>query len=131
MENVLNELWEARNPKDALFLSIIDGYEIKVSKEYPENIFYTKNDKVLINYNFISKYVLINYDLIWSVFESKFDLKFQETIDILTIMLLTHLELKGTTPFIDLFFLNRTHLKLKVITPQDRLLTQLDTLLIE
>ena len=97
MEEILEELWKSRHQKDALFLELIEGYTIKESKDYPNRIFYMKGESVLIDYNLKTKYAWINYELIWSIFESKFSLNYQEVKELMRGLLETHLKLEGTT----------------------------------
>lgn len=91
---ILDKLWKSRHPKDALFLELIDGYSIKKSKKYPNDIFYIKGKKILIDYNKKTKYAYINDVLIWSKFE--FDLNYKEVSNLLKSLLETHLKLKNT-----------------------------------
>lgn len=49
-ENILDDLWKSRHEKEALFLEIIDGYEIMISKKYQSTLFYVKNGKILMYY---------------------------------------------------------------------------------
>lgn len=98
MNDILDELWETRHQKDVLFLSIIEGYNIiKESKEYIDRIFYMKAEHMLIDHDLKRKHTYINYELLWSVFESKFSLNYRETRNILKYMLETHLNLQETT----------------------------------
>jgi hypothetical protein len=57
---ILDDLWKARHSKDVLFLFIIEGYTLKESKEYSDEIYYTKDGNILINYELKTKEVNIN-----------------------------------------------------------------------
>lgn len=108
MSDILDELWKARNPKDALFLSIIEGYIIKdseyfsshiISYDYPCSIFYIKNNIILIRYNKITNIIWINDLLIWSVFMFKFSLNHKEVTMLMRVLLNTHLNLNMSMIF--------------------------------
>lgn len=94
MCELLDELWKSRHPHDALFLDIIAGYTINESQYYPDEIFYIKDDFVLIDYNLKTKVAYIRYSLLWSVFETNLYLNHQETRDLMKSMLETHLKLE-------------------------------------
>lgn len=120
MSDILDELWKLRNPKDALLLELINGYYIKESEDYPDDIFYMKEHNVLIDYDLKTKIAWINNQIIWSVFESKFSLNNQQMRELMRGLLETHLKLIGTTP--RELYSNSTlqlerHLNLKGSTP--------------
>lgn len=117
--DILDEIWKARHQYDVLFLELIDGCEIKVSSQFPNYIFYIKDDKLLIKYTSETKYAYINYLLIWSVFSIKFSLNYEETRVLMKYMLETHLKIKVTIPCassINGFPVLEAYLKLHAIT---------------
>ena len=90
-----NPLYEAM---DDLFIEILcDCYIVKLD-EYPDSLFYKKNDKTIMEQDLKNKDFWFHYNGIWSVFESSFDLNYQQTQDFLRSMLEVHLNLRGYTP---------------------------------
>ena len=67
------------------------------SEIYPDNIFYRKGDNVIFEYNKINGVVLINYNEIWSFFESYFDMEYQQIQDLTKIWVEEHYNLRVTT----------------------------------
>lgn len=98
---LLDELWLSRHPQDVLFLELIEGYYLKESVDFPNELFYMKDDIILIDYDSIINKAYINNDLIWSVFRSEFYLNHQETIESMMVLLETHLKLKATPSCFD------------------------------
>ena len=75
-----------------------------IEKENPLNldiIFYVdKNDptEIYMEYDQTSRYVWINYEKLWSVFESKYGLNYQKTKDFFKGILKRDYNLRGVTP---------------------------------
>jgi hypothetical protein len=67
------------------------------SEIYPDNIFYRKGDNVIFEYNKKNGVVLINYNEIWSFFESYFDMEYQQIQDLTKIWVEEHYNLRVTT----------------------------------
>lgn len=95
---ILDELWKTRHPDDAFFLNIIEGYVIKILNEFPNNIFYTKNDRLLFNYNTKTKFCFINDELIWQVYYKHYQLDIADIRILLKKMFDLHLNLRNTNP---------------------------------
>ena len=117
---VLTEKLSIKNKQEALFLSFLDGCEIKLSERYTNSIFYVKNDKVLFEQKLKSKYFYVTHDLIWSIFKYKYQMEYKQIQSFIKGMLETHLKLEGYTPdwLIDCNVQQlETHLKLEGYTP--------------
>ena len=74
----------------------------KTYQDYPNRIYYVdKNDptEIYMEYDQISRYVLIDYEKLWSVFESKYDLNYYEVRDFFKGILKRDYNLRGITPF--------------------------------
>lgn len=85
---------EGEESTGSFVLEIIEGYEIKVSSNY-NLIFYIKKHRVLIWYDNKTNNAYINRELIWNVFETKFNIKYQEIKIMMVYMLDIYLRLKG------------------------------------
>lgn len=64
--DILDELWLSRHPYDKLFLSLIEGCEIKYSNTFPTRIFYVKNHKIIIMYS--NDITVVDFATIWNEF---------------------------------------------------------------
>jgi hypothetical protein len=101
------------------FKEQLTDLEISRSIKNPDLIIYKKNDKVLYNYDKKNGWFDINYNEIWSVFESKYHLKYDEISLLTKGMVEEHLNLKGITTFLpchDDVTMVEEHLNLKGIT---------------
>jgi hypothetical protein len=105
--------------KEKLFLELIEGFEWKCDiKKYPNFLFGFKDDiclfeihnhsglnqnKIIANYRFVLEQDLKNadfwfdYDKIWSVFESKFGMNYNEIKSFMNGMVEKHFKMKGFT----------------------------------
>ena len=112
--------------RDKLFLELIDGFEWKYDlNQYPNYLFGFKNDdclfeifnidglnqqKIIANYRFDIEHDLkivnfrFNYEKIWSVFESKFDMKYNDIQHFMKCMVEKHLKMKVCTPLCFFWF---------------------------
>ena len=95
---VLFEKFSIIRDMEGFFLSFLEGCEIKISDKYPGSIFYIKNDKILFQQEMKNKYFWVEYDFIWSIFESKYGLNYTETQAFIKDVLETHIKLEGYTP---------------------------------
>jgi hypothetical protein len=97
-----------------------DKLEVIIHPNYPNSIFYKKDEKVIMEQDKKNKYFWFDYDEIWSVFQKFFGLKYEETQRILRIWLEKTLKLEGFTPPIppsgDVTVLEKTF-KLEGFTP--------------
>ncbi len=117
---VLFEKFNIKHEMNVFFLSFLEGCEIKISDKYQDFVFYVKNDLILFQQELKNRYFWVKYDLIWSVFESKYELNYAETQLFIKDILETHIKLEGYTPCfgdsVHLFKLE-THIKLEGYTP--------------
>ena len=104
------------------FIEFLNSLTTKLDSKYPDYIFYLNNKgKIVIEYDKKSNIAYLDYYKIWSVFETKYHLKYQEIKELTGPMLEQHLKLKGVTTGIDLLINNASleqHLKLKGVTTE-------------
>lgn len=84
----------------AFFEPFFENLETATSGRYPNSVFYKKNGKVIFEHcqNEEFNFFYVDYGTIWSVFEDKFGLKYQEISDFIKGMVEKHLNLRGVTP---------------------------------
>jgi hypothetical protein len=97
IEEIVKKIWEERHPEEKFFRELVSKFEIKLSVDYPNSIFYMIVDKVYMIQDKKTKNIRIRYDNFWSVFESEFGYNTQETRELLRGVLGRHLKLKGYT----------------------------------
>jgi hypothetical protein len=122
VEEIVEEIYLNRHPEEVFFRELVSKFEIKLSDDYPDSIFYLIGDKIYMQQVKKRKNIFIRYEDFWSVFESKFGYNFQESRELLKGMLERHLKLKGYTPsffVVGYFALLEKHLKLKGYTPNN------------
>ena len=75
-------------------------YSVKITLNgyYRRIEWFNSDGKWLIDYNQENGWTDISYDRIWSVFEKEHNMKYNDIQQFMSIMLLTHLKIKGTTP---------------------------------
>jgi hypothetical protein len=106
--------------KEKLFLELIDGFKWRYDiYKYPNSLFGFKEDKFIFEIEYsdeinekkiITSYRLgikqdlknaafwFNYDRIWSIFESNFEMKHNDIQFFMNDMLEKHFKMSGTTP---------------------------------
>lgn len=92
-DKILDDLWKSRHTKDVLFLSIIDGYEIKTHIRFPCLLFYIKNNRIIIEYDIISQDAYIDY-ILYGDLKTLYNLEYYELNVTLKHMLDIHLKLE-------------------------------------
>jgi hypothetical protein len=65
--------------------------------KYPDYIFYLKGDKIIFDYNNRNGLVYVNYNEIWSFFESYFGMNYQQIQDITKEWVEEHYNLRVST----------------------------------
>lgn len=96
--------FEDFNNMEELFLGIahLDDLEIKFDFiDYGADFFYYYNDSWLFKENKKNEFFFINYDKIWSVFEKKYGLNYDEIDNFMTIMLDKYFKLKYNVTYVD------------------------------
>ena len=63
------------NTPEEFFLYVIDGMKIKEQTKYPESVLWEKNGKIIIEQNFKSNMIYVDYNSIWLVFRKIFGLR--------------------------------------------------------
>ena len=95
------EQFQNIDEKEKLFLELshLDEIEIRFDLfKYKNDLFYFYKENYLFDQDKKYKYFYISYDNIWSVFELKFNLNYQEISDFMKGMVDKHFKLKGYTP---------------------------------
>jgi len=100
----LRKLIEAENiipkkTKEEVFLEMINGLTIDTEtfkKERPNSKFFIKDKKCFLELE--KSDLWCDYDNIWSVFESQFDMNYKQIQGFIKDMVKEHLNMKGVTP---------------------------------
>lgn len=90
--NLIEKLWKVRHPYDALFLSLINGYD-KVAIFSPK-ILFLKDDEILFEYLETQDYITVNYNRIFNIYQTEYNLEEMETANLLKLLFNTHLNLE-------------------------------------
>jgi quinol monooxygenase YgiN len=82
------------------FKSLLNGLEIEINDDYPNSVFYKKNGNIFFElYQDSEKtHFYCDYNLIWSVFNNKYNLNHDETQAFIKDMVEQHLKLGVVTP---------------------------------
>ena len=85
------------------FKSLLNGLEIEINDDYPKSVFYIKNNKVFfrLSQDLINKertYFFCDFYLVWSVFEKKYKLNYNEIQAFIKKMIEQYLKLSKVTP---------------------------------
>ena len=87
-------------PKEQLFIDLIQDCDIKLDQnEYPFRIFLFKNDKYMFEYDWKIDEFYCSYDSIWKVFESKFNMSYQEWQHFISDQIETYFKFRPSTTF--------------------------------
>ena len=116
---VLIEKHSIEIEKEIFFLSFLDGCKILTDRHYPNYIFYHKDGKILFQQEFKNKYFYVRHDLIWLVFEQKYNLKYTQIQALIKNILETHLKLESYSLVANNNVLGKeleTHLKMENYT---------------
>lgn len=79
---------------EKFLLDKLDGIVEYVLVDYPNRIFYKKNDIVLFEYHQTIKYLYYSYDYIRVVFLNKFSYNYHDTCSLVEAVVGQHLKLK-------------------------------------
>jgi len=88
--------------KEQRFLELISGIDIHQPKvdfqKYPNSLFWFDKDGIFIcEYDWKNNYFWFHYLKVWSVFETEFNLTYQEIRNFLSGMVEEHFKMKGVT----------------------------------
>jgi restriction endonuclease S subunit len=83
------------------FKSLLNGLEIEINDDYPNSVYYKKNGKVFfeLHQNSEKTHFYCDYNLVWSVFNNKYNLNHIETQAFIKMMVEQHLKLGVVTPY--------------------------------
>ncbi len=108
IENIINEKYppetreeiDIRNDMEDEFLEIMRNVIEETDKKYPDSVLYVdKNtNQIYIKYDQKSRYLWINYDKLWSIFEKKYHLEYEEIQRFFKDMMGEHYNLRDITP---------------------------------
>ena len=104
---------------EQFFLNCLNDCSILIKNEYPNSVFYIKDNVVWMEYESKNKYFYIRYHKIWSIFESKFGLDYASIQSFTQSMVEKHLKLSGVTTNFCYNTINdlvEKHLKLSGVT---------------
>ena len=106
------------------FDELFNDLEIITLGEYPDSIFFIKNGgDIYMEQDYKNEKLYCSYNKIWSFFEENLSLGYQETSDLIKVMVEQQLKEKVFTPIMGLKSLNslvEQQLKEKVFTPTRR-----------
>jgi hypothetical protein len=82
------------------FKSLLNGLEIEIRDDFPDSVYYKKNSKVFFELfqDSKEKYLWVDYNLVWSVFNNKYNLNHVETQAFVKSMVEKHLKLCKVSP---------------------------------
>jgi hypothetical protein len=97
LEKQIEEL--KKEEMEQLFKSLLNGLEIEIDDDHPKSLFYKKNSKVFFQLFRGSKktYFICDYNLVWSIFEKKYNLNFYEIQEFINRMVEKHLKMSKVT----------------------------------
>jgi len=92
------------------FKSLLNGLEIEIRADRPNSVYYKKNGKVFFElyqgfselYQRSENMFYCDYNLVWSVFNNKYNLNYDETQAFAKSMVEQHLKLEAVTPIFSL-----------------------------
>jgi hypothetical protein len=119
-EEIVQQIYKQRHPEEVFFRELVSKFEIKLSGDYPNSIFYMIDDKIYMDQDKKTKLIWIRYDGFWSVFVSEFGYNWQETKELLKGMLERYLKIEGYTPkedYITYIKMLERYLKIEGYTP--------------
>jgi hypothetical protein len=94
------------DPQEQQFIDLIKDCSIKTDQEkYPFSIFLIQDDKYMFYYNWKNDIFWCQYDRIWSVFESKFNISYQNWKDFISNMVEKHFKFRPSATFYFYYFL--------------------------
>ena len=75
---VLFEKYSIEHEKKLFLLEMLDGCVLKLHGNFPYFVFYVKDDKVLFQQNKKNWSLWVRYEEIWSIFESKHSMDYEQ-----------------------------------------------------
>jgi len=75
----------------------LEPYE---TEEHPDHVFYLEGKKIIFDYNKKNGYVYVNYEEIWSFFESFFGMEYEQIRDLTKVWVEESYNLRVTTTHI-------------------------------
>jgi len=120
LEKIKKIKYSRLKEEERFFLEMIDGIESFTSDNYTQSVFWKKNDKILLEQDFENKWLRVNYDIIWSVFEKKYGYNHIDTQSFINNIVERHTNLGSLTPIcsgFDWFVRVERHTNLGSLTP--------------
>jgi hypothetical protein len=72
--------------------------EPKMFKDYTNSIFYTIDDNIYMEMILKNGYLWVNYNRVWSIFESKFGMEYEQIQDLIKGIVEEHFKSGSLTP---------------------------------
>jgi hypothetical protein len=104
LENQIGSLKKEAQKEEGMeqwFKSVLNGLQIEIDDNKPNSVFYKKNGKIFFELyqDTEEKYLWVDYDLVWSVFNHKYILNHAEAQEFITNMVKQHLKLEAVIPW--------------------------------
>jgi hypothetical protein len=80
------------------FKSLLNKMEPNMFEEYPNSILYTIDNDVYMEQDLKTGYLWVNYNKIWSIFDSEFDIGYGQIQDLIKGMVEEHFKTGSLTP---------------------------------
>ena len=88
-------------PEERFLIEILDKVEFIYDDEKPDSEFYQVDGQILFEQDSKNRWFLVDYDKIWSVLESDYDLNYKEIRELIQVMVWERLKRKVDTPHPD------------------------------
>jgi len=86
------------NAHEKWFVDLLDQMSQATKPEYPNVIFFHIDGQIYMEYNQNSTNLWADYNTIWLVLQSKFDLNYEQIRDLIKGMVARHTNLRVATP---------------------------------
>ncbi len=98
----INDFNNIESNIEQTFIDIIKDGVIEIDEiKYSDRVFLFKNEKLLFRYDFKTGIIWFNYDLLWSSFELKYGMGYEEIQYFIKSMMEEHFKCKGITTWDD------------------------------
>ena len=75
---VLFEKYSIEHEKKLFLLNMLDGCELKLHEDFPNSVFYVKDNIVLFEKDKTNKYLWVDYYKILLIFKSKYSMNYEQ-----------------------------------------------------
>ena len=95
--NIKELKYRRLKPEEKFLVDILLNLTEYKSNKYNNYIFYMNDDEVLFRYNLINGNFAVHYGKVWSILQSKFNIKYVEIYILIKCMVEKHLKLNDIT----------------------------------